>query len=224
MSRLTELIARVELNDPDLAKEISAQLKVLSDRREFGLNFERHVPETVELPRRRIRRGDKVRFLPERGGATTTVDRRLWIVTNIRRTGDQRVASLIEITSSNEPARATRSVDDLVVVAEFRDPIYPGLRSTGVVSRGGDKPFHSVINGENYHVLEALLFAFEGRVDAIYIDPPYNTRDKDWKYNNDYVDSDDDVQAQQVAGVHGAPPEPRGEAAQSASFGARRDD
>src|SRR3712207_3529014 len=37
-----------------------------------------------------------------------------------------------------------------------------------------------------------MLFTYQGRVDAIYIDPPYNTRDKDWKYNNDYVDSDDD--------------------------------
>jgi adenine-specific DNA-methyltransferase len=37
-----------------------------------------------------------------------------------------------------------------MVVAEFRDTIYPGL-STGRVERGGDKPFHTVINGENYH-------------------------------------------------------------------------
>src|SRR5690606_38904670 len=43
----------------------------------------------------------------------------------------------------------------------------------------------------NYHALDALLFAYESKVDCIYIDPPYNTRDKDWKYNNDYVDSDD---------------------------------
>ena len=49
-----------------------------------------------------------------------------------------------------------------------------------------------MINSENYHALEAMLFTWQGTVDAIYIDPPYNTRDKDWKYNNDYVDSDDD--------------------------------
>jgi adenine-specific DNA-methyltransferase len=49
-----------------------------------------------------------------------------------------------------------------------------------------------VINGENYHVLEALTFACPGMVDCIYLDPPYNSRDKQWKYNNDYVDSDDD--------------------------------
>jgi adenine-specific DNA-methyltransferase len=78
-----------------------------------------------------------------------------------------------------------------VVVAEFRDPIFPGLRSTGRVARGGIKPCQVVINGENFHALETILFAYEGKVDCIYIDPPYNTRDKDWKYNNNYVDSDD---------------------------------
>jgi adenine-specific DNA-methyltransferase len=80
---------------------------------------------------------------------------------------------------------------DLVVVAEFRDPIYPGLVSTGTVERGGDKPYHSVINGENFHALQTLLFTQRGKVDAVYIDPPYNTGARDWKYNNDYVESED---------------------------------
>jgi adenine-specific DNA-methyltransferase len=83
------------------------------------------------------------------------------------------------------------ALHDLVVVAEFRDTIYPGLISTGRVQLGGDKPHHTVINGENYHVLKALTYTHRGKVDAIYIDPPYNTRDKDWKYNNDYVNRDD---------------------------------
>lgn len=82
-------------------------------------------------------------------------------------------------------------VDDLVVVAEFRDPVYPGLVSTGTVERGGDKPFHTVINSENYHALQALLFTHRGKIDAIYIDPPYNSGARDWKYNNDYVETDD---------------------------------
>ncbi|WP_223284764.1 DNA methyltransferase [Hymenobacter qilianensis] len=78
-----------------------------------------------------------------------------------------------------------------MVVAEFRDTIYPGLVPTGNVSRGGDKPWHTVINGENYHALKALTWTHRGKVDAIYIDPPYNTGAKDWKYNNDYVEGDD---------------------------------
>lgn len=95
---------------------------------------------------------------------------------------------------SGEDARletSTAALDDLVVVAEFRDPIYPGLVSTGKLERGGDKPYHAVINSENFHALETLLFTHRGNVDCIYIDPPYNTGAKDWKYNNNYVESDD---------------------------------
>ena len=76
-------------------------------------------------------------------------------------------------------------------ISPFRDYIYPGLVSTGKVERGGNKPFHTVINGENFHALEALTFTHRGKVDTIYIDPPYNTGAKDWKYNNDYVESED---------------------------------
>jgi hypothetical protein len=54
-----------------------------------------------------------------------------------------------------------------VVVAEFRDVVYPGLVSTGTVERGGSKPYHTVINGENYHVLKALTYTHRGKVDAI---------------------------------------------------------
>lgn len=193
MSRLTDLLRRVEQQNPALARDLTDEVKALANRRAFGLNFERHVPETVELPGRRVRRGDKVRFRASRGQSSEDPDTRPWLVTRIETQEGQRTAHLTELRpgANGQAKTATGVTDDLVVVAEFRDPIYPGLRSTGTVERGGDKPFHTVINGENYHALEALLFAHEGKVDCIYIDPPYNTRDKDWKYNNDYVDSDD---------------------------------
>ncbi|QQD18723.1 site-specific DNA-methyltransferase [Spongiibacter nanhainus] len=192
MSTLKNLLRQVESKDPQLAADLAREVKALESRRAFGLNFERHTPETVELPGRPIRRGDKVRFLPERGEPTKNVDRGLWRVTKIKVEGGIRTAELVrKAVELGEIETATRACDDLVVVAEFRDPIYPGLKSTGKIERGGNKPFHTVINAENYHALQALQYTHEGKVDAIYIDPPYNTRDKDWKYNNDYVDSDD---------------------------------
>ena len=97
----------------------------------------------------------------------------------------------VELLNAAEPKQKKVAVEDLVVVAEFRDYIYPGLVSTGKVERGGDKPFHTVINGENFHVLEALTFTHRGKIDAIYIDPPYNSGAQDWKYNNNYVERDD---------------------------------
>ena len=114
----------------------------------------------------------------------------MWLVRGVAKAKGKRIAHL-ELSGDAGPETCDIPVDDLVVVAEFRDYIYPGLVSTGRVERGGDKPFHTVINGENYHVLEALTYTHRGMVDVIYIDPPYNTRDKDWKYNNDYVEGDD---------------------------------
>jgi len=91
-----------------------------------------------------------------------------------------------------EPEELKALLADVVVVAEFRDTIYPGLVETGRVEQGGDKPFHVVINAENYHALEMLTYTHRHCVDVIYIDPPYNTGAKDWKYNNRYVEENDD--------------------------------
>jgi adenine-specific DNA-methyltransferase len=189
MSRLTHLIAQAKAKDSQMGSDLEREFKALSSRRAFGLNFERHRPEVVELPKRVIRKGDKVRVLPERGG-TAKGDKRLWFVKKINKVNSKRVACL-ESSGTDAPEAFDAAIDDLVVVAESRDFIYPGLVSTGKVARGGDKPFHTVINGENYHVLKALTYTHRGQVDAIYIDPPYNTGAKDWKYNNDYVESED---------------------------------
>lgn len=54
-----------------------------------------------------------------------------------------------------------------------------------------DKRVNIFINGDNYHALSTLLYTHKESIDVIYIDPPYNTGAKDWKYNNDYVDVND---------------------------------
>ena len=172
-----------------MGSELEREFKVLSSRRSFGLNFERHRPESVQLPGRLVRKGDKVHILAPRG-STTKGDQRIWKVVGFEVSADGRMAKL-ELIYSVNVERQSVAVADLIVVAEFKDYIYPGLVSTGKVERGDDKPFHTVIKGENFHVLEALTFTHRGKIDAIYIDPPYNTGAKDWKYNNDYVESDD---------------------------------
>ncbi|MEJ8804385.1 site-specific DNA-methyltransferase [Pontibacter sp. H249] len=187
MSRLTDLIANAKAKDPQLGADLEREFRALSSRLSFGLNFERHRPEAVELPNRPVRRGDKVRVLTPRG-STAKGDQRLWLVRVIHKTS--KTADLELLGSAGSETQAV-ALDDLVVVAEFRDTIYPGLLSTGKVSRGGDKPCHTVINGENYHVLKALTWTHRGKVDAIYIDPPYNTGARDWKYNNNYVEKED---------------------------------
>lgn len=191
MARIHELLRQLRLSNAALADDIEREVDVLGARRAFGLNFERHTPEAVELPGRPVRTGDKVHVLPPRGETAKAANSKLLRVVSIQGERDKRVAILEPQPRDETNETAAVAVADLVVVAEFRDPIYPGLASTGRVERGGDKPFHTVINGENYHALQTLLFAHRGGVDAIYIDPPYNTGAKDWKYNNDYVEADD---------------------------------
>jgi adenine-specific DNA-methyltransferase len=185
MSRLTDLLRAAKQLDPQLGKDLEEEIQPLQERLPFGLNFERHAPEAVELAGHKIRRGSKVRVLPPRG-STAQGDKRLWNVERVE--GNTAEISLLD--ASERDVRVVHS-DDLVLVAEFRDWIYPGLRPEGTIEQDSDKPFHTVISGENFHVLEQLTFTHTASVDVIYIDPPYNTGARDWKYNNNYVEGDD---------------------------------
>jgi adenine-specific DNA-methyltransferase len=171
---LDGLLGRVD--DPSLRAALQTEVDRLRSTKDFGLVFEKHMPENVRLYSHPVRRGLRVE---ERSGETDSI----W---NVKRVRDGK-ATLVD----DEGHESMRPVEELVVVRRFGEPIYPGLKSVGRIERGGDKPFHTVINGENYHALEILLYAYEGKVDCIYIDPPYNTGAKDWKYNNDYVAADD---------------------------------
>jgi hypothetical protein len=100
LSRLTDLVAQAKAKDPQLGADLDGEFKVLSSRLPFGLNFEHHRPEAVELPQRLIRKGDKVRVLPERG-STKKGDQRLWHVKAISKTEDAKVADLELLGAAN---------------------------------------------------------------------------------------------------------------------------
>ena len=139
MSRLTDLIARAKAMDPALGEDLEREFKTIASRRAFGLNFERHRPESVELPGRPVRRGDKVRILPPRGSKAKG-DQRPWRVLRIEASKDQPLA-LVSLVDATEPETAYVAVDDLVAIAEFRDYVYPGLVSTGKVEREATSHF-----------------------------------------------------------------------------------
>jgi|SaaInlStandDraft_4_1057021.scaffolds.fasta_scaffold05603_2 adenine-specific DNA-methyltransferase len=67
------------------------------------------------------------------------------------------------------------------------DTSYPNIS----VKDSNKKNPHILIEGDNYHSLSVLSYTHKGKIDVIYIDPPYNTGNKSWKYNNDYVEKDD---------------------------------
>ena len=100
MSSLTELIAQAKAKDPQLGADLEREIQALSARRAFGLNFERHRPEAVELPQRPVRRGDKVRVLPARG-TTAKGDQRVWSVRSLATVDEARVARLESLRGRN---------------------------------------------------------------------------------------------------------------------------
>jgi adenine-specific DNA-methyltransferase len=75
--------------------------------------------------------------------------------------------------------------------AENALPVLKEISSKEIVDGDTSKPINILIEGDNYHALSVLNFTHQGRIDVIYIDPPYNTGARDWKYNNDYVDESD---------------------------------
>ena len=60
-----------------------------------------------------------------------------------------------------------------------------------IISEEADAPNHILIEGDNLEALTALAYTHEGRIDVIYIDPPYNTGNKDFVYNDEFVDKED---------------------------------
>jgi adenine-specific DNA-methyltransferase len=176
MARIDDLVARIA--DQALRRDIERAVADLRSRKQFGLVFEEHIPETVSLS-----------DFPVRPGAF--VQRR----EDVRGDHVFRVAAVSDTDATlllDDRAEAqTAKLSDLVVVKRFGEAIYPGLASLGKIAGGGSDATHAVINGENYHALQLLDYSIRGQVDLIYIDPPYNTGSRDWKYNNDYVDKND---------------------------------
>lgn len=77
--------------------------------------------------------------------------------------------------------------EDVAQQCREKLPVLIEDKPKGIVT-DSSKPTSILIEGDNYHALSVLNYTHKGQIDVIYIDPPYNTGAKDWKYNNDYVD------------------------------------
>jgi len=169
-TRLDQLLGRIE--SETLREQIAGEIATLTDRTKFGLVYEEHLPEQIRLPGVKPRRRSKVVHRSD------SVDAPL---RTVRKVAGQQV-QLDDDT--------TVPVDDVVVVREYGEPLYPGLEVLERIDRGGDKPDHVLIEAENLHALEALAYTHAESVDCIYIDPPYNTGG-DLIYNDRYVGKED---------------------------------
>lgn len=82
---------------------------------------------------------------------------------------------------------AEKEPEKVVVECKDKLPVLVEEKSKEIET-DNEKPTNILIEGDNYHALSTLNYTHKGKVDVIYIDPPYNTGARDWKYNNDYVD------------------------------------
>lgn len=176
MAAIHDLLAQVQ--DEALRARLEQEINRLSKTKKFGLVFEEHLPECTPLYDIPVKRGSTV---AKKTGAVSE----MYEVSAIK---DGIATCYHKVTAQMEEI----PVDELVSVAQFGEPIYPYLKPIDSVCNAPDSDlWHTLIEADNYHALQLLEYLYAGKVDCIYIDPPYNTGAKDWKYNNDYVDGAD---------------------------------
>lgn len=176
MAALDDLISQIP--DESLRERIRAEMKRANRQKKFGLVFEEHLPEATPLYDIPVKRGSVV---AKKDGQITDIY-------YVERIEDGQAACFHKASKE----RIVLPVDALVCVAQFGEPIYPYLQPLDTVCNAPDSDlWHTLIEADNYHALQLLEYLYAGKVDCIYIDPPYNTGAKDWKYNNDYVDGND---------------------------------
>ena len=176
MSALSDLIDRV--GDKELQNRLRQEVNRLLKQKKFGLVYEEHLPECTPLYDIPVKVGShvakKIGYMKD-------------IYTVKKLDGD--TAYCIHDVTHEE---TVFPLNEIVTVAQFGEPIYPCLKKIDEVCNAPDSDlWHTLIEADNYHALQLLAYLYPESVDCIYIDPPYNTGAKDWKYNNDYVDSND---------------------------------
>lgn len=106
---------------------------------------------------------------------------------------DEERSALLELLNTRKKyglvwEEKTEDVEELL-----RDqlPVLTEVKERALTEGGDDAPNHVLIEGDNLTALTALSYTHEGKIDVIYIDPPYNTGNKDFVYNDSYVDAED---------------------------------
>lgn len=80
--------------------------------------------------------------------------------------------------------------EQVAIECNAKLPVLQEVSDRAIV-KSGDQPTNLIVEGDNYHALSVLNYTHAKSVDVIYIDPPYNTEDTKWIYNNNYVDKND---------------------------------
>lgn len=178
MAAINDLISQIQ--DETLRNRIQEEVSKMTKQKKFGLVFEEHMPESTPLYDMPIKRGCNVMRRDSKD------DKSIYVVLKVE------ADTAVCVKPEQKDETVTFELKDIVRVAEFGESIYPYLKPLDSVCNAPDSDlWHTLIEADNYHALQLLEYLYAGKVDCIYIDPPYNTGAKDWKYNNDYVDGAD---------------------------------
>ena len=176
MSAINDLIEQIP--NPELRFKIRQEVDRMTKQKKFGLVFEDHLPECTPLYDHPVKKGS---IVAKKTGKVSDN----FVVKNI-------VDGKAECEGVENHETETFDVSELVCIARFGEPIYPYLKPIDSICNAPDSDlWHTLIEADNYHALQLLEYLYAGKVDCIYIDPPYNSGARDWKYNNDYVDNAD---------------------------------
>ncbi len=114
-------------------------------------------------------------------------------IKNIEGLSNEEKAQLTELLNSEKKYGLVweNKPEDIEKRLENELPVLQEVKERAIISSAPDAPNHILIEGDNLEALTALSYTHSGKIDVIYIDPPYNTGNKDFVYNDNFVDRED---------------------------------
>lgn len=192
------LISKIKSLDALTAEEKAELIALLNNTKKYGLVWEdkpedveellrTQLPVLAEVPERRILAKD----LPARaeipsGNAGANQPGLFDAVSTSSTAGTSGTATgAAGVEPVETPASGSAGVEPV------ETPTAGASTSSASGAEPVEAPNHILIEGDNLHALTALTFTHEGKIDVMYFDPPYNTGNKDFKYNDRFVDRED---------------------------------
>ena len=114
-------------------------------------------------------------------------------ISEIEGLSDKERSALLGLLRENKTYGLVWEDKPETVEERLRDelPVLTEVKERALISEDKDAPNHILIEGDNLEALTTLAYTHAGRIDVIYIDPPYNTGNKDFVYNDSFVDKED---------------------------------
>lgn len=170
-------------------------IELLNTTKKYGLVWEdkpedaeellrTHLPVLKEVEERRITASPKTSPQPSPKGRESATSENVANLEALKSGKKTIQTSLFEADVTTETTNAEK--ENIQIDQQLQQPNLPPLGGGP-----GRDVNHILIEGDNLHALTALTFTHEGKVDVMYFDPPYNTENKDFIYNDEYVDKED---------------------------------